>query len=137
MYKLLAAIYLDKIGNWSEIKEQSSWINVAFKDEKEINNNSHICFAFTTKSLNDLASFSNYLVGGNNKEPDFTDRNIFQRSRRIRSTKTSQQIKEEQVNFLLEDVEKKLEECKKALELKDKQLSDIKKILQSAKKKLQ
>ena len=72
MYKLLAAIYLDKIGNWSEIKEQSSWINVAFKDEKEINNNSHICFPFTTKSLNYLASFSNYLVGGNNKEPDFT-----------------------------------------------------------------
>ena len=54
--------------------------------------------------------------------------------RRIRQNKTSQQIKEEQINFLSEDVEKNLEEYKKALELKDKQLSDIKKILISAKK---
>ena len=50
-------------------------------------------------------------------------------SRRIRSNKSSQQIKEEQINFLLEDVEKNLDEYKKALELKDKQLSDVKKIL--------
>ena len=54
-------------------------------------------------------------------------------SRRIRSTKSSQQIKEEQIKFLLEDVEKNLEEYKKALELKDKQLSDVKRILQNAK----
>ena len=50
-------------------------------------------------------------------------------SRRIRSNKSSQQIKEEQINFSLEDVEKNLDEYKKALELKDKQLSDVKKIL--------
>ena len=55
-------------------------------------------------------------------------------SRRIRSNKTLQQIKEEQINFLLEDVEKNLDEYKKALEIKDKQLSDIKKILITAKK---
>ena len=53
-------------------------------------------------------------------------------SRRIRSSKTPQQIKEEQINFLLEDVENNLEEYKRALELKDKQLSDIKKILVDA-----
>ena len=47
-------------------------------------------------------------------------------SRRIRPTKSSQQIKEEQINFLLEGVEKNLEEYKKALELKDRQLSDVK-----------
>ena len=45
-------------------------------------------------------------------------------SRRIRQNKTSQKIKEEQINFL-EDVGKNLEEYNKALELKDKQLSDI------------
>ena len=55
-------------------------------------------------------------------------------SRRTKSNKTSQQIKEEQINFLLEDVEKNLEEYKKALDLKEKQLSDAKKILLSAKK---
>ena len=54
-------------------------------------------------------------------------------SRRTKSNKTSQQIKEEQINFLLEDVEN-LEEYKKALDLKEKQLSDAKKILLSAKK---
>ena len=54
-------------------------------------------------------------------------------SRRLRSNKSSQQIKEEQVKFLLEDVEENLGEYKKALELKDKQLSDIKRILQNAK----
>ena len=58
---------------------------------------------------------------------------IFEMSRRIRKNKTSQQIKEEQINFLLEDVEKNLDECKKAVELKDKQLSDAKKILITAK----
>ena len=55
-------------------------------------------------------------------------------SRRIRQNKTTQQFQEEQINFLLEDVEKNLEENKKALELKDKQPSDIKKLLQYAKK---
>ena len=48
-------------------------------------------------------------------------------SRRIRSAKSSPQIKDEQINFLFDDVEKDLDEYKKALELKDKQLSDVKK----------
>ena len=46
---------------------------------------------------------------------------------RIRQNKTSQQIKEEEINFLFEDIEKNIDEYKRALELKDKQLSDIKK----------
>ena len=48
-------------------------------------------------------------------------------SRRGRPSKTSPQIKEEQINFLLEDVEKNLEEYKKAIDLKKPQLSDAKK----------
>ena len=48
--------------------------------------------------------------------------------------KTAQQVKDEQINFILEDVEKKLEEYKKSLELRDKQISDAKKKLLSAKK---
>ena len=54
-------------------------------------------------------------------------------SRKIRPTKSSQQIKEEQINLLLQDVEKNLEEYKKALELKDRQLSDVKKYLKTLK----
>ena len=54
--------------------------------------------------------------------------------RKLRPAKSTQQIKEDQTNFLLEDVEKNLEEYNKTIDIKDRQLSDIKKILQSAKK---
>ena len=47
-------------------------------------------------------------------------------NRKLRPTRSIWQIKEEQINFLLEDVEKMLEEYKKAIELKDKQFTDIK-----------
>ena len=42
-------------------------------------------------------------------------------NRRPRETPSNQQIKEEQINFLLEDVEKNQEEYKKAIESRDKQ----------------
>ena len=42
-------------------------------------------------------------------------------NRKLRPTRSTQQIKEEQINFLLEDVEKNLEEHKKAIEIKDQQ----------------
>ena len=54
-------------------------------------------------------------------------------SKRVKINKKTQQIKEEQISFLLEDVEKNLDEYKRALELKEKQLSDCKKVLLSAK----
>ena len=54
-------------------------------------------------------------------------------NRRTKS-KTSQKIKGEQIDILLEEVEKNLDEYKKALELREKQLSDAKKVLLSAKK---
>ena len=68
----MAIIDLDKINKWEEIKSQSTWINAAFKHQKEINNNSHLCFSFTSKSLKDLLNYSIYLVAENNKEIDFT-----------------------------------------------------------------
>ena len=51
----------------------------------------------------------------------------------IKYLRSRQQVKEEQINYLLADVEKNLEEYKIALETKEKQLSDAKKILVSAK----
>ena len=48
--------------------------------------------------------------------------------------KTIQQVKDEQINFLLGYIEKNLEEYKNYIELRDKQISDAKKILLSAKK---
>ena len=43
-YNILAEIYVSKIKNWNKIKGQSIWVNVQFKDHKEINNNNHSCF---------------------------------------------------------------------------------------------
>ena len=51
----------------------------------------------------------------------------------IKDSKIRQQKKDEQINYLLADVEKNLEEYKFALEIKEKQLSNAKKILLSAK----
>ena len=50
--------------------------------------------------------------------------------------KFTQQIKEEHINFLLEDIEKNLEEYKKVIALRDNQIAETKEILQGAKKKL-
>ena len=49
-------------------------------------------------------------------------------NRKLRPARSTQQVREEQINSLLGDVEKNLEEYKKAIELKEKQLPDIKKI---------
>ena len=48
-------------------------------------------------------------------------------NRKLRPIKSIYQIKEEQVNFLVEDIEKNLEEYRKAIELRDKQLGEAKK----------
>ena len=53
-------------------------------------------------------------------------------NRNLKPTKSSYQIKEEQINFLLENVEK-FRRVQKVTELKDKQLAEAKKVLQGAK----
>ena len=58
IFDILAVIDLNKINNWNDIKGQSIWTNTAFKDHREINNNSHLCFPFTTKYFSDLSSFT-------------------------------------------------------------------------------
>ena len=52
---------------------------------------------------------------------------------KIKDFKKLQQIKDEQINYLLADIEKNLEEYKIALEIKEKQLSEAKKIKQQLK----
>ena len=63
IYDIIAIIDLNKISNWNDIKGQSIWVSVSFKDQKEINNNSHLCFPFVTRSLNGLTSFSIFTKG--------------------------------------------------------------------------
>ena len=50
----------------------------------------------------------------------------------LKDFRSRQQIKDDQINYLLGDLEKNLEEYKFALETKEKQLSDARKILLSA-----
>ena len=56
VYDLLATIEINKIDNWKDVKGKSIWTNVNFKDHTEINNNSHLCFSFATRSFSDLTS---------------------------------------------------------------------------------
>ena len=70
---MLGIIGLKKINNWEEKKGQSIWINATLVEQKEINNSRHMCFPFTTKTLNDLLSFSIYLLDKNNNRITFPD----------------------------------------------------------------
>ena len=73
-YNILAEIDTSKIKNWNEIKGQSIWVNVQFKDHKEINNNSHLCFPFITRSFSDLTSFNIFLQDDQNKKKNRNQR---------------------------------------------------------------
>ena len=70
-YNLLAITDLNKIDNWADVKGQSAWTRVAFKDHEEINNNSHLCFPFPTRSFSDLTSFRIFLQDDRNKKIEF------------------------------------------------------------------
>ena len=72
-YNILAEINTNKISNWNEIKGQSVWVNFQFKDHKEINNNSHLCFPFITRSFSDLTSFNIFLQDDQNKKIEFKE----------------------------------------------------------------
>ena len=87
-------------------------------------------FSLHNKSINTEITF---IDGQKKKYFKFKNTCVFTMNRKLRPPRWTQ-IKKEQINFLLEDVENFFEEYKKAIELKDTQLSDIKKILQGAKK---
>ena len=67
----MASIDLNKIENWKDVKGKSIWTNVQFKSHKEINNNSHLCFPFITRSFNDLINFSIFLQDDSNNKIEF------------------------------------------------------------------
>ena len=73
IYSLIGIIDLKKFNNWEEIKGQSIWINVTLEEQKGINNSRNLCFPYSTKTLNDLLSFSIYLLDDNNQEITFED----------------------------------------------------------------
>ena len=54
----------------------------------------------------------------------------------LKEFRSRQQVKDEQINYLLADVEKNLEEYKQAVEIKEKQISDAKKNISFCQTKL-
>ena len=74
IFDVLAVVDLNKINNWIDIKGQSIWTNTAIKDNKEINNNNHLCFPFITRSFSGLTSFSIFLQDDSNKKIEFKSR---------------------------------------------------------------
>ena len=103
-------------------------------------------FFVHNKTLNDLLSFSIYLIDDSNNELTFPpdEKKTIILNFKIHvflrwigdwdRPDCLNKLKKNKLFFLLEDVEKNLEEYKKAIELRDKQLPDIKKNLQGAKK---
>ena len=73
MYGLLRIIDLKKINNLGQIKGQSLWINATLEEQKEVTSSRHLCFPFTTSTLNDLLNFSINLIDDNNKQITFED----------------------------------------------------------------
>ena len=71
IYDILADIDTDKINKWNEIKGESIWVNVQFKDHKELNNSNHLCFPFVTRTFSDLTSFTIVLLDDKNKKIEF------------------------------------------------------------------
>ena len=58
-------------------------------------------------------------------------------NRKLKPTKSAQQIKEEQISFLLEDIEKEIAKSKKIIKTKNRQLAKVKERLQGAKNSYQ
>ena len=58
-------------------------------------------------------------------------------NRKLKPTKSAQQIKEEQISFLLEDIEKDIAKSKKIIETKNRQLAKVKERFQGAKNSYQ
>ena len=71
LYDILAEIDGSKIQNWEKIKGQSIWVNVQFKDHKEINNNKHLCFPIISITFSDLTSLSMFFQDDENKNIEF------------------------------------------------------------------
>ena len=53
-------------------------------------------------------------------------------NRKLRPSKSAQQLKDEQINFMLEDIKKDIENFKLVISEKEKQLRDLKNILLAA-----
>ena len=73
MSNILGVINLNKIQNWEYIKVKSLQVNINFNSLEEVKSTEHFRFPFKTLPLNNLLSFSIYLIHDNNKPIEFTN----------------------------------------------------------------
>ena len=71
IYSPIAIINILKINSWENIKEKSLWVNATVNKPEEINNSRHLCFPFTTSSLNNLLNLSVNLIDDKNQQISF------------------------------------------------------------------
>ena len=69
--KVLDAIYHSKVQSWSLAKEQTKRSQAIFVDSEFQSKPSHFAFAFTTRNLSDLLSFTVTLLDSDGKEIKF------------------------------------------------------------------
>ena len=70
--KVLGVTYLSKVPNWSLAKGQTKRSQAIFVDSEFQSKPSHLAFAFTTKNLSDLLSFTVTLLDSNGNEIKFS-----------------------------------------------------------------
>ena len=58
---ILAIIHTEKVANWEQLKNTSSWINIDLVDYLEVQEASNISFSFITESIHDISKFDTYL----------------------------------------------------------------------------
>ena len=63
--------YLSKVPNWSLAKGQTKRLQTIFVDSEFQTKPSHLAFAFTTRNLSDLLSFTVTLLDSDGKEIKF------------------------------------------------------------------
>ena len=69
--KVLGVNYLSKVPNWSLAKGQTKRLQTIFVDSEFQTKPSHLAFAFTTRNLSDLLSFTVTLLDSDGKEIKF------------------------------------------------------------------
>ena len=72
--KVLGVTYLSKIVNWELAKGQTKRSQAIFVDSEYHTKPSHLAFAFITRNITDLISFTVTLLDGNRKKLTFLSR---------------------------------------------------------------
>ena len=69
----IGVINLNKMENWSKIKNKPKWVNVNFQEQSNNKNTHHFSYNVITNNKKDLLNFSLKLVDTDNNIIEFAD----------------------------------------------------------------